>query len=158
MKKFNKLCTEALFITSLKPDSDSAGPVSPTACPCTKDNFGKAIDDFMGSNQDTFSQPTDGIGETGEIEGDSETETTTSDVELECTEDGLRVKFNGVEIVLPKDVIQKIQDHLEHEATETPEEETEEHEESESESEDEDAEVESEDESEEDSKATDNMY
>jgi len=133
MKKFNQLCTEALFITTVKPESDSAGPVTPTTCPCKKDNFSQAVDSFMGQQDGSEIQPTDGIGETGEIEGDSEESTSSSNVELECTEDGLRVKFNGIEIVLPTDVVQQIKDHMEHEATETPEEETEEHTDSEAE-------------------------
>jgi hypothetical protein len=136
MKKFNQLCSEALFITTVKPESDSAGPVTPTTCPCKKDNFSQAVDSFMGQQDGSEIQPTDGIGETGEIEGESEESTSSSDVELECTEDGLRVKFNGIEIVLPTDVVQQIKDHMAHEETETPSEETEEHTDSDSEAED----------------------
>jgi hypothetical protein len=132
MKKFNDLCREALFITSMKPDSDTASPAGQSQCPCqAQDGFSKTVDDFM--SQNNMVQPTDDTGETGEIEGDSQDDT--SNVELECTGDGLRVKFNGVEIVLPADVVQKIKDHSDSEETETPEE-TEEQSDSDSETED----------------------
>jgi hypothetical protein len=141
MKKFNDLCREALFITSMKPDSDTASPAGQSQCPCqAQDGFSKTVDDFM--SQNNMVQPTDDTGETGEIEGDSQDDT--SNVELECTGDGLRVKFNGVEIVLPADVVQKIKDHSDSEETETPEEETEEQSDSDSETEDTETENESE--------------
>ena len=130
MKKFNDLCREALFITSMKPDSDTASPAGQSQCPCqAQDGFSKTVDDFM--SQNNMVQPTDDTGETGEIDGDSQDDT--SNVELECTGDGLRVKFNGVEIVLPADVVQKIKDHSDSEETETTDTETEESSDSESE-------------------------
>jgi len=130
MKKFNDLCREALFITSMKPDSDTASPAGQSQCPCqAQDGFSKTVDDFM--SQNNMVQPTDDTGETGEIEGDSQDDA--SNVELECTGDGLRVKFNGVEIVLPADVVQKIKDHSDSEETETTDTETEESSDSESE-------------------------
>jgi hypothetical protein len=132
MKKFNNLCKEALLITSIKPESDTSGPIEPVTN--SKDTFSKTIDQFLSQQSpDDSIQPTDNVGEFGE----NQSEETESDVQLECTPDGLRVKFNGLEIVLPKAIIEKIKAHQEHEETESPEEEAEEHDTTSDESEDE---------------------
>jgi len=137
MKKFNEF-TEALLVT-LKPESDSVAPVE--QCPCQqKDMMSQAADDVMKNLGGDVIQPTDGIGEYGDNQADGigeyADEGEEGDVDLECTEDGLRVKFNGIEIVLPKNVIEKIKNHVEHEEGETPAEEETEHEETSSETED----------------------
>lgn len=154
MKKFNEFA-EHLLITANPPESDSVGPVQTQACPCkAKDMLTQTVDDVLGNIQ----QPTDGIGEYGQIGGDgigdyskdgvgeygTEEGGEASDVDLECMgEQGLKVKFNDMEILLPKRVIDKIKEFVgaeaeehedeteseteEHETEETPEEETEEH-------------------------------
>jgi hypothetical protein len=107
MKEFNKF-VEAILITA-QPQSDSAGAVEPS-CPCQqRDMFSQATDKFMDTlnpSDDQEIQPEDGVGETGEIQGDEQ-----SDVELECMgEQGLKVKFNGMEILLPKNVVEQIKE------------------------------------------------
>ena len=106
MKDFNKF-VEAIFITT-QPQSDTAGAVEPS-CPCQqKDMFTKSTDSFMdtlNTDNDQEIQPDDNVGETGEIQADGET----SDVELECMgEQGLKVKYNGMEILLPRNVVDQI--------------------------------------------------
>lgn len=144
MKKFNQF-SEALMVT-LHPKSDAVAPVE--ACPCQqKDMLTQTADDVM-KNLTGVTQPTDDVGDYGEVQSDGDV-ADESGIELEDTEGGLRVKFNGMELVLPVDVIEKIKAHETHEADETDEEETEEHEESDSEEEDvKDDETDSEDESE----------
>jgi hypothetical protein len=146
MKNFNAF-SEALLVT-LSPKSDAVAPVE--ACPCQqKDMLSQTADDVLKNLGGDVVQPTDGIGEYGDIQADGigeyadgigeyAEEGEEGDVDLECTDDGLRVKFNGVEIVLPKNVVEKIKDHMEHEETETPAEEEDEHTENESEDEDSD--------------------
>lgn len=134
MKEFYKF-SEALLL-SVKPSSDAVAPAEP--CSCQKpDGFTSAANDYvknvLGGGEETV-QPDDNVGETGDIEFSSES---SGGVELECMgEDGLKIKLNGMEIVLPKDVVEAIknyegsesEEHKEHEDSETPEEESEEHE------------------------------
>jgi hypothetical protein len=158
MKNFNSYL-EQLLVT-ITPQNDTPVPSDDVEEKPT-DMFSTAADDIMknlGMNDATDGedviQPDDNVGETGEIQGDS-------NVELECMgESGMRIKFNGMEMVLPKNVIDAIKsyesestdeseqhdeaetetetEHEEHEAQETPEEEQEEHAEGESESEEDD--------------------
>jgi len=142
MKKFNTF-SEAILVT-LHPKSDAVAPVE--ACPCQqRDMLTQTADDVLKNLGGDVVQPDDGIGQSGDIQADGigeyaedGSEGTDGDVELECTGDGLRVKFNGIEIVLPKNVVEKIKSHEEHEDTETPAEEEAEHTEDGSETEDED--------------------
>lgn len=155
MKKFNDLCQEALLITSIKPEADTSGAIQPVTNP--KDMFSQTVDQFLTKqSSDDLTQPTDDVGEFGETQSD-ETDTNT-DVQLECTPDGLRVKFNGLEIVLPKSVIEKIKAHQEHEETESPEEEAQEHETTSDESEDETDETDETETSEEKEKDSNDMF
>jgi len=135
MKKFNKF-SEALLVT-LHPKSDSVGPVEPCAAP-QQDMMSAAAEDVLKNLGGDVIQPDDGIGDYGENQADGigEYGEDADGIGLECTDDGMRVKFNGLEIVLPNEVIEKIKNHVEHEEGETSEEEEEEHEESESEDED----------------------
>jgi stringent starvation protein B len=146
MKKFNEFM-EAVLIAKVIPtgDSDAVAPVSPCGCEDKpKDQFSSATDDFMkqmgfeddqgAQPDDGMVQPTDGVGEAGEIESDS-----TSNVELTCLgEDGLQIKFNGLTFTLPVDVVDAIKgfsseaqedtgEGTEHEENESPAEETAEH-------------------------------
>jgi len=154
MKKFNEF-SEALLVT-LNPKSDAVAPVE--ACPCQqKDMLTQTADDVMsnlGGGEPI--QPDDGIGEYGDnqAEGDESAD----GVELECTDDGLRVKFNGVEIVLPKNVVDKIKDHVEHEESETPAEEEAEQTEGDDENAELDQEETEEEEEESDEKKDDNVF
>jgi hypothetical protein len=148
MKKFYDF-SEALIL-SLKPESDVVAPA--TQCDKCDDMFSTTANDYIksitGGDEDVV-QPDSDVGETGEIESGSET----SGVELECMgEEGVKVKVNGMEFLLPKMVIDAIksfesephtdteteEEHEEHEAEETKEEEAEEHDEVQSEKEEDD--------------------
>ena len=144
MKKFNEFM-ESLLVAKIIPSSDAVGDVTPS-CGCEnkpKDGFESATDDFMkqmgfdgegaeNSGEGESIQPTDNVGETGEIESSEES---TSNVELECLgEEGLQIKFNGLTFTLPKDVVEAIkgfksegQSEENHEENESPAEETAEH-------------------------------
>ena len=105
MKKFNTF-SEALLVT-LNPKSDSVGPVE--QCPCQQqDMMSAAAQDVLKNLGGDVMQPDDDVGEAGEIQADGDDN---GGVELECTGDGLRVKFNGMEIVLPSTVIDAIKSH-----------------------------------------------
>jgi len=133
MKNFNSFA-EALLV-SVVPKSDSVGPVTgDSECPCQKqDMFSQNAEELLNSINPI--QPDDDVGEQGELQSDSESTEDSSGIELECTEDGLRVKFGGMEVVLPKSVVEKIKTHVEHEDSETPEQEEAEHAEGETEEE-----------------------
>ena len=101
MTKFDKYA-EALMLTTAKPESDSAGSVSP----CAKDGMTQSVEDFMTSKGETMTQPDDSTGEYGSgcSEGDTE-----SDVDIECMGDeGIIVKFSGTAILLPSDVVEAV--------------------------------------------------
>lgn len=125
MKKFNEF-SEALLVT-LHPKSDSVGPVEPCGCQ-QQDMMSAAAEDVLKNLGGDVIQPDDGIGDYGENQADGigDYAEDAEGVELECTGDGLRVKFNGLEIVLPKNVVEKIKNHVEQDETETPEDEQEE--------------------------------
>ena len=147
MKKFYNY-TEQLMLT-ISPKSDSVGAVDHETEEKPTDMFNTAADDIMSNFSDDTVQPDENVGETGENQSES-----TNGVDLECMGDeGVKVKFNGLEILLPTDVIEAIksfngadeseshdeneseESHEEHENEETPEEEAEEHADGESESE-----------------------
>ena len=147
MKKFNQFM-EAVLVAKIipVPSSDAVSPVEQCdACgDKPKDMFNAATDDFMkdmgfegekevgAEGSEEMIQPTDGVGEAGEIESEG-----SDGVELTCMgEEGLEVNFNGMKFVLPKNVIEAIKDFeagdgFGHEEGST-EEENEDHEESES--------------------------
>lgn len=161
MKKFNEF-SEALLVT-LNPKSDSVGPVE--QCPCQQqDMMSAAAQDVLRNIGGDVVQPDDGVGEAGEIQADGDAVGGENGVELECTGDGLRVKFNGLEIVLPKDVVEMIKNHegedYDPNADITSDEETEETEEGESEESEETEENESEEteETEESDEDDDNVF
>lgn len=169
MKKFNQFM-EAVLVAKIipVPSSDAVSPVEQCdACgDKPKDMFNAATDDFMkdmgfegeeggdrGRTTDDMLQPTDGVGEAGEIESEG-----SDGVELTCMgEEGLQIKFNGMTFTLPVNVVDAIkgfentegqeegsteEEHEEHEESESPAEEEAEHaeggsEENESEQEDE---------------------
>ncbi len=134
MKKFYDF-SEALIL-SVKPASDAVGAASPCCGKPATDMFSTTAEDYMknilggGNDNADVIQPDDDVGEAGEVSADSE-----SSVSVECMgEEGLRVKFNGMEFVLPVEVVEAIKnsegseadESEEHEESETPEEEAEE--------------------------------
>lgn len=129
MKKFNTYA-EALLL-AVRPQSDAVAPVETDEPEEVKDKMSMAADEVL---QNLGIQPDDNVGEYGNIESDSEA-IDTDGIDLECLgEEGLRVKFNGMEIVLPKNVVEKIRGYSEEmgETSSEEENETKEHEDSES--------------------------
>lgn len=105
----------------------------------TEDNLLFNFDDVDG---DTI-QPDDNVGEYGEIQADSSEDTDDVSIEHDESGNGLRISFNGIEFLLPTNIVNKIKDYQieedsehageteeeaeEHENSETEEEEAEEH-------------------------------
>lgn len=145
MKKFNTLA-EALLM-SVSPQSDAVAPVTgSTECPCQKDQFSQSADEFMNSLSPEPIQPDDNVGEVGDIQ--SEGDGDSSGAEFECMgEEGMKIKFNGIEVILPRNVADELKAWMgdeseegseetseegseegdEHEAEESPDEEKAEH-------------------------------
>jgi len=109
MKNFNQYM-EALLV-AVKPQSDSVGQVSPCDAGAEpempKDMMSAAADDVL---RNLGIQTDDDVGEMGEIQSDGEmTEGEEGGVSLECLgEEGLKVNFNGMQIVLPRNVVDMI--------------------------------------------------
>ena len=134
MKKFYDF-SEALIL-SLKPTSDAVAPATQAIEKKPKDMFSTTADNYIKDvigDEETV-QPDDNVGEAGEIGSES----SESNIDLECLgEEGLKIKFNGLEFVLPVDVVEAIkgfksegsteEEHEEHEENESPEEEESEH-------------------------------
>ena len=138
MKNFNNFM-EAIIIAKIAPQSDAVGEVEQCdACGNEpKDGFNSSADDFMksmgmenGEQGENVIQPTDDVGEQGEIEGESEEGGL--DIELNCLgEEGLEISFNGLKFVLPREVVEAIKGMDSAEGGEGDETEGEEHEEGE---------------------------
>jgi hypothetical protein len=133
MKKFYNY-TEQLLLTVM-PKSDSVGAVDHEVEEKPTDMFNTSAEEILKNIGGDTVQPDDKVGEMGENQSES-----AGGVEIECMgEEGVKVKFNGLEMLLPPNVVEAIkshqteegsteEDHEDHEASETPEEEHEEHE------------------------------
>jgi len=123
MEKFNKY-VESIILTI--PTSDSVGPVAKSEPAkeigaIAKDGFSQTADDILNgtSASDDTIQPDDNVGEFGEIEGGEQEE---CDCNIEATDEGLSIDFNGFKIVLPDGVREKLKTFLNDEdGTETSE-------------------------------------
>lgn len=110
MEKFNKFA-ENLMRVVLVPDetSDSVAPVQHDVIE-PKDMFSKEISSYMNDEEGC-----DTCSSCGESDSDDETHEEVSEIEdIQISHDtnGLKVQFNGMEVTLPNEVVERIKEVL----------------------------------------------